>query len=223
MPVGGFIEVAKRVAKRWQALVVAGLFGVLGAVQFVRESGEWVLWVMIALLAVAGAAVLVAREALTAGGTHSATEVHHHHYAPGSTIHFGATTPRNKAPTTPRIGPSDLPSGEREAVRLADYIEYDGGSPMIRERWFQNVTLLGPLVVFPIKNVSFSRVSWGVANNDINTAFFVTDVGDSVKLGIVGLRDCVFENCVMEHVALVGSREGRERFRSALAGESGEL
>jgi hypothetical protein len=195
---------------------VFSVLGVVGTVVWIvtvvtarhhRPLNFWLV-VTVALIAI-GAILWGVRQRARAG---EPQQVHHHHYAPGTTVQFGQAS--DDAERT-SVGPPVASGDTREVVRLADHVEYGGpgsGPPVIRDREFRNVIVRGPLVVLPL-TASFTRVEFLLPNADPNSIFFVTPDDERYKGGIAGLVNCVFENCQMDQIAFVGSAEARDHFR----------
>jgi hypothetical protein len=142
----------------------------------------------------------------------AASVVHHHHYSAPATVMYGVQA---GAPARESVGPPTPPSGKKEVVKLADYVEYPPNSPpVIRNRDFRNVILRGPILL-GVRSAQFVDVGFGIANNDPDTMFFVMGE-DEVKIAVAAVDNCSFIACQTEQVALIGTREQINRFRQEI-------
>jgi len=73
------------------------------------------------------------------------------------------------------------------------------------------LTVRGPIVL-GIVSAEFRNVVFGITNNDLETILFQFPQR-TLKLGIAAVENCVFEDCVTEHVAIAGTREDLDYVR----------
>jgi hypothetical protein len=188
---------------------------VIGAASTVVGVAKWVFgaqhqpanfWLLLglALLAVVFAWAWLdersRRQTLPAGRSeqhfHGSVTIHQH-----SGAMAGATAPLPTASDRETVGPDAIGRTGPEMVRIAEYVEIRPGSPpIIRNRRFRNVVLVGPILLF-LDRVELRDVTWGIPGEDLGVALWPVEEGQT-KIGLALVDNCVFDGCVFEAIAV---------------------
>lgn len=205
-------ELAGLVGQAVYGLVFTAILGIASAAEWARGSHVSALIIgAAAVLVLLAATGWVAYQALkqrdeALHAEEEAKGVHHHYNAP-VTIVQGQ---QGSLPPTPRetVGPHVAPT-EKPIISLHEFVEFpNDGPPVIRNRTFRNSVLRGPIWLHGIRS-SMTNTVLGVAEQDPWSILWPLEPG-TLKIGIVVFENCVAENCVTEHVGLVGTREELE-------------
>ena len=94
-------------------------------------------------------------------------------------------------------------------VQIAQEADWQG---LIENRRFEGALILGPAVLAPLDNVSFSNCVFDAPPE----ALFVEVNEGRPAVGMVVLRNLVFEKCRFQNVALAGTRETLRPLQSTI-------
>lgn len=219
-----FLDFARLTTKYWQALVLGGVFGVVGVVQGVKGAGQSALvWVVAALVMLLIAAFLAFRKVWKE--REAATAAHQSvTFAAPVTVNIGtsghhASSGAAAAPAAP-AAPGRLIEGTPEdykVVRPWDLLEPVPGLPLsIINRTFRYVELQGPALIGLVDFLEFEHVAFGIANGDVESILWPLEPGVQ-KAGVIAMQACVFEHCKTESIAFTGSAATLDKLRQALA------
>jgi hypothetical protein len=89
-------------------------------------------------------------------------------------------------------------------------------SSIIEGRTFDQALIMGPAVLFPLGEVTFTD---NLFDADPDALFIELPEGREV-VGIIGLRDVTFSGCEFRNIALAGTPESVARFRAELGSAS---
>jgi hypothetical protein len=104
-------------------------------------------------------------------------------------------------------------SYEDKVIRLADLLDQQQAPPKLEGFAFYGCQINGPAVVYPVGSTEFDGCRF---DGDPDSLFIDIPAGP-VKIGIIGVEDCTFTNCVISGVGFAGTPKQGEAFRKALA------
>lgn len=101
-----------------------------------------------------------------------------------------------------------------DTVLLAREADKDS---FVQDREFQNVVILGPAVIAPLEGIHIHGCTWeGDTKNP--DAIFIEVEDNRPLVGVVGLRNVQFTNCVFRNIGIVGPHATIEFFRKGVVG-----
>jgi hypothetical protein len=195
------LELLRLVLARWQALVLGGLLGVIGLVQALR-SGDWEVWVILALGCLVAAVLFAAwrllqernaaREENEAAVTFSGGT--HYHVSSGGGAHQGAVSDVS-VPASRRVEINKLVSEH---------------TPTIKGQVFVDKDIVGPAVVVPLGTGTMQHC--GFDGDEVSVLWEIPKDRDRLS-GAIALEDCTFLRCRFVNIGLVGPPEFMERIK----------
>lgn len=93
---------------------------------------------------------------------------------------------------------------------------HDPGTPIVRDKVYQDVDIWGPALIAPMGNSTFNNCSF---NGDVESLLWEVDPG-SLLIGVIGVQNCSFINCNFKGIGIAGTPEILEDFRRALSSSS---
>jgi hypothetical protein len=108
---------------------------------------------------------------------------------------------------------------EDTEVYLTDLLDKQDNPPKLDGFTFRKCRIHGPMVVVQVHNVRFNRCEFTVRN--IDEMFFEIPAG-TPKVGVVGLLDCLFEDCVIDGMAVMGPPDFLDWLRQSFGPPPGQ-
>jgi hypothetical protein len=99
----------------------------------------------------------------------------------------------------------------KETIRLVDLV--DPETSLIERRTFEDVRIVGPAVLAPIKDVTISECTFEAPPE----AVFIEVPRGKHLVGVIGLEAVTFQACDFHNVAIVATAEDIRKFREGFA------